>query len=130
MKSLSEDERILFVYSDTDSLNDEYVYSLEVLSFEEALFRHLKKLGFKRILFYNGSDGLYAYDENSFKRKSKKLKIEGILKREKKESLKLQRNMVESEMLENLEHFMKNEKKVLLLLQTFFHYLIILNVKS
>jgi SpoVK/Ycf46/Vps4 family AAA+-type ATPase len=124
MKSLFENERIYFVYSDTDSLNDEYIYSLDVISFEEALFRHLRKLGFKRILFYNGALGLYAYDEDSFKRKkSKKLRIEGILKREKKETLKLQRNMVESEMLENLEHFMKNEKKGSFIITDFFSLL-------
>jgi AAA+ superfamily predicted ATPase len=128
-----KDEKLFFIYSNSDALNDEFVYGLEVLNFEEALFRHLKELGYKRIVFYNGVDGLYTYEDGMlhFKKRSKKKKrLSGLVSREEKEEdelLKLQKSMPETEMLQKLETFMKNEKKGVFIITDFFSLLNHLN---
>ena len=125
--SFFKNENIYFLYSEVDALNDEYVYGLEVITFEEALFRHLKKLGYKRIVFYNGVSGLYAYEEGMLRKNKAKKRISGILSREKNNEVKLQRNMVESEMLNFLVNFMKREKKGAFIITDFFSLLNNLN---
>jgi len=122
MDTFFKDKRIFFVYSSGDSLNDEFAYGLDIINFEEALFRHFEKLGYKRILFYNGVDGLYSYKEGMLKT-TKKRRIEGIIKKRTEEKPKLQRQMIESEMLNFLESFMKKEKKGVFVITDFFSLL-------
>ena len=113
MDTIFDDERLYFVFSEVDALNDEFIYDLEILNFEEALTKHFKNLGYNRILFYNGVDGLYSYDKESFNKK-KKRKLNSILNSTTSTTTsqtKLQRSMIESEMLQELEVFVKQEKK-------------------
>ncbi|TVL99941.1 MAG: hypothetical protein CV087_16095 [Candidatus Brocadia sp. WS118] len=57
------DERFFFLYGKTD---DEFCWpSLEILNFEEVLHRHLKTLGYQRIIFFNGKRKVYFFDFES-----------------------------------------------------------------
>src|SRR3990172_5333573 len=56
-------ERFFFLYGKTD---DEFcLFPYGLLRLEEALYYHLKSLGYRRILFYNGRQKLYFYDHES-----------------------------------------------------------------
>lgn len=56
-------ERFFFLYGKTD---DEFcLLPPGILRLEEALHRHLKELGYRRILFFNGKNKLYCYDHDS-----------------------------------------------------------------
>jgi len=112
MKDIFSNERVYFLFSYFDTINDEFIDGLNILNVEEMIFRILKKRGFERILFYNGVDGLYAYDENSLNKKKTSLrKSLRSLRKDKEKELKLQRNMSEEEFIKNLEVYMKSKKK-------------------
>jgi len=56
-------ERFFFLYGKTD---DEFCVLPEgILRLEEVLHRHLAEIGYRRILFFNGSQKLYFYDHES-----------------------------------------------------------------
>jgi len=109
MKSKFSGKKIAFVFSLQKAVNDEFARGLEILNMEELLFRHLKKEGFKRVLFYNGVDGLFAYDEESFRSRKKRKSLSVIKKREDKDKV-LRRNLPESELPKTLETVLHNEK--------------------
>lgn len=56
-------QRFFFLYGKTD---DEFCPpALGILKLEEMLHRHLKSLGYRRILFFNGRQKLYFHDHES-----------------------------------------------------------------
>jgi SpoVK/Ycf46/Vps4 family AAA+-type ATPase len=56
-------KRFFFIYGKTD---DEFcLLPYGMLRLEEALFHHLKSLGYQRILFFNGKQKLFFYDHES-----------------------------------------------------------------
>lgn len=55
--------RLFLLYGQTD--DKLCLPSLELLSVEEALHRHLQELGYERIVFYSMKDQLYSYDPQS-----------------------------------------------------------------
>ena len=122
MKSIFSNERVYFLFSHFDTINDEFLDSLNVLNVEEMILRSLKKQGFKRVLFYNGVDGLYAYDEESFtkkKRVSLRRSLRSLKKDEEKE-LKLQRAMSEEEFVKYLETVIKGKEKTAIIVTDLF----------
>ena len=120
-----KNERVYFFFSHFDTINDEFLDDLNVLNIEEMLFRLLKKKGFKRVLFFNGVDGLYAYDEDSFRVKKKSSLRSSLrsLKKEERKELKLQRLMNEEEFVKNLENYMKSPKKTAVIVTDLFSFL-------
>ena len=50
MDTIFKDERLFFLYSNNDSLNDEYFYQLEKITFEAVIEKHFNKLRYDRIL--------------------------------------------------------------------------------
>ena len=122
MKSIFSNERIYFLFSHFDTINDEFVDFLNVLNVEEIILRILKRQGFKRILFYNGVDGLYAYNEESFLKKKKTSLRKSLksLKKEDKKELKLQRAMSEEEFMKYLEIVIKNKEKTAIIITDLF----------
>jgi len=55
MKTIFESyiNRIFFIFSENENVNDNFIYDLSVLNFSEVLFRHLKKLGYKHNFLHN-----------------------------------------------------------------------------
>ncbi len=57
-------DRFFFVHGKTD---DEFcLYPCGILNLEEVLHLHFRRLGFERIVFFNGRQKLFFYDHDSF----------------------------------------------------------------
>ena len=122
--SLISNERIYFFFSHFDTINDEFLDGLDLINLEEMILKELKKQGYKRILFYNGVDGLYAYDEKSLRKKKTSLrKSLGSLRKDREKELKLQRAMSEEEFVKYLETVIKSKEKTAVIITDLFAFL-------
>jgi len=80
-------DRFFFIHGQTK--DEFYTSDLRVANLEEILHRHLQKNGYERIAYYQGTKGLYCYDEKSFKLSFEKKSVQ-----EKKEKLLQTKNKV------------------------------------
>lgn len=79
--------RFFFIHGQTK--DEFYTSDLRVANLEEILHRHLHKNGYERIAYYQGTKGLYCYDEKSFKLSFEKKSVQ-----EKKEKPSQSKNKV------------------------------------
>ena len=57
-------KRFFFLYGKTK--DEFFAPSLQIVKFEHILHNHFLKQEYKRVVFYQGTKGVYCYDKNSF----------------------------------------------------------------